>query len=101
MNGFTPISLVLLAAGSVCLMTATYWYHVMISEVNRHLPPDQRFRHYFEYPGMLFEVQRKHREIYPQSSIRLLTNSLAIIGFLFIIGSAWSLGIFDWSHIRR
>jgi hypothetical protein len=70
----TPLGWALVAAATVIGLTSAILYQILISELNRKLPPDEQFPRHFvvksRYTGF-FDHYKVHARLYPKSKLRL------------------------------
>ena len=68
--------------GAACAVICSWLFYLMQGELRAKLPENQRPSLWFDYPGLLFEVERLHRQLYPTSRLRLSLNVLLAAAFL-------------------
>lgn len=87
--------LVLISVGfaAACALGASLCREIMLEEVQRRLPEQQKIRHPY-LSWKIFEIIRLHEQYYPESRIRAVNRfliylfvmtmgSIAIVGFVF------------------
>ena len=89
MTEFTSIPfLFFFACALSCGIVCTWLFHTIRGEVNAKLPDQERIGSLFGYPGLLFKVEKIHRNLYPRSALRLVLNVFILLGFLCVVGIA-------------
>jgi hypothetical protein len=75
-----------------CGIVSTWLFHLMRSEVNAKLAEEDRIGPLGATPGLFFRVRRIHRDMYPDSRLRVLMYGTIFVGFLSALVLAKSLG---------
>src|SRR5258708_33528619 len=87
-----PVSAGSLLLSVSCGMVSTWLFHLMRSDVNAKLPERDRIGPLGATPGLFFRVGRMHREMYPDSRLRVLMYGTIVVGFMSAFVLAKSLG---------
>jgi hypothetical protein len=91
---FSPGALALFGAAVSFVATANLLLFVVVGEVNRKVPEDQRVEYFLWYPGKVNRVTALYRQHYPRG--RLLFYYRGCLGVAAALGLAfvWRAGFF-------
>ena len=70
-------------------------FMLMIEEINRLQPKEKQISWWFGYPGVLGEITRLHKRMFPKSDKRPLMWVCMIGAGVHFVLFAWSVGFFD------
>ena len=83
---FRACLFVMFAASISLIFLSDLVFHVILGEVNGKLPAQQRYSMFF-VNVRLPEIMKRHAELYPDSSKRILTNLCFAIGAIVGVGT--------------
>ena len=75
-----------------CIIANHVWY-VIIGEVNRKLPDDERFGYLWGYPSKFRKIEEAYRRFYPEGRLLLGVRVLTALMFACMVATAFLLGI--------
>jgi len=79
--------------GLSCGALSTWLFHIIRTEVNANLPPDDRVGPLGATPALFLRVHRLHRTMYPRSWLRVVVLIVMGVGFISTIVLAKLLGV--------
>jgi hypothetical protein len=84
-----PVSAaILFILGGTLIAVSGIISYVMIGEVNRKLPEDQKIGYILFYPAKAFRIAREYNRLYPNSHLNTIRIVLNVVGGILIIACA-------------
>jgi formate hydrogenlyase subunit 4 len=78
--------------GMSCGMLSTWLFHLIRTEVNARLPESQRVGPLGATPFLFGRVLKAHREMYPESNLRVVMNAIVVVGLISAVVFAFLIG---------